>query len=78
MILQTSIYVVEKLRLTSRESQILFMMASEKTGKDIAEQLNIAFETVRSHRKNLYCKLDVNTSAGAVRKAFESGYLFFT
>ena len=64
-------------RLSERESQVLFMMAKEYTGRDIAENLNIGIATVKSHRKNLYCKMNVRSSAGAVRKAFESGFLLF-
>ena len=65
-------------QLTKRETQILFLMAKEKCANEIAEELNIGEATVRSHRKNLYTKLDVTKSAGAVRKGFEYGYLRFS
>jgi DNA-binding CsgD family transcriptional regulator len=77
MILKTAPDRAQVYRLTNREKQVLYMMANEHTGKSMAEQLNIAVATVRSHRKKLYCKMDVTTSAGAVRKAFENGFLFF-
>ena len=63
--------------LTQRETQILFLMAQEQCSSEIAESLHIKETTVRSHRKNLYIKLDVSKSAGAVRKGFEIGYLRF-
>jgi|GEM_PF-2299631 len=77
MILKTAPEAATNYRLTQREGQVLYMMAKEYTGKGIAEQLKIGVATVKSHRKNLYCKMDVCTSAGAVRKAFENGFLFF-
>ena len=77
MILKTAPERAENFRLTNRESQVLYMMAKEYTGKGIADQLKIGVATVKTHRKNLYCKMDVSTSAGAVRKAFENGFLFF-
>ncbi len=63
--------------LTERETQILYLMANEKCSMEIAESLDIKESTVRSHRKNLYIKLDVTKCAGAVRKGFEFGYLKF-
>jgi len=63
--------------LTSRETQILYLMAQEKCASEIAHSLHIKETTVRSHKKNLYIKLDVSKSAGAVRKGFEYGYLRF-
>jgi len=65
------------IRLTKRESQILYLMAKEHCAIQIAESLHIKESTVRSHRKSLYIKLDVSKSAGAVRKGFEYGYLRF-
>jgi len=68
---------VSNFHLTQRETQILFLMAQEKCANEIADSLHIKEATVRSHRKNLYVKLDVTKSAGAVRKGFEYGYLRF-
>lgn len=65
------------LHLTQRETQVLYLMAKEKCANEIATELSIGEATVRSHRKNLYVKLDVSKSAGAVRKGFEYGYLRF-
>lgn len=78
MSLKTSPERAQRFSLTTREKQVLYMMANEHTGESIAKQLNIAATTVRSHRKKLYRKLNVKTSAGAVGKAFENGFLFFT
>jgi len=65
-------------KLTKREREILFLMAKEKCAKDIAGELQIGVATVRSHRKNIYVKLDVRKSAGAIMKGFEHGYLRFS
>lgn len=64
-------------KLTRRETQILYLMAIEKCASEIAQELEIGESTVKSHRKNIYIKLDVCKTAGAVRKGFEHGYLKF-
>jgi len=61
--------------ITSRESQILKLIAHEYTNLEIAERLCISAHTVTSHRKNLLCKLKAKNSAGLIRRAFELGYL---
>jgi len=55
--------------LTSRERQILALVAEGKTNAAIAEDLWIARGTVRRHLENAYAKLGVHTRTGAVRAA---------
>ena len=68
-------YVQPKTRLSGRESEILRYMALGKTREEIAVILGISFETVRTHTKNLFAKLDAVNSAAAVSRAYELGLL---
>ncbi len=63
------------LSLTSRESEILNLLTYEYSTKDIAIELFLSFETIRSHRKNLFKKLQANNLAGLVRIGIEGGYV---
>lgn len=55
--------------LTSRERQILHMLSVGKTYSQIAEELNIAKETSKTHIRNIYAKLEVNSKSDAIAKA---------
>jgi DNA-binding NarL/FixJ family response regulator len=55
--------------LTDREVEILQLLAVEKTNEEMAESLNIAERTVRSHLESIYGKLGVKSRAGAVAQA---------
>ena len=54
-------------RLTSREREILQLIAEGNSNKEIAEIISRSVETVRTHRANLMEKLDVH-SAGEIRE----------
>ena len=58
----------EEHNLTPREKQILELLAKGNLYKEIAWELNIGFETVRSHIDNIYRKLHVRTRTEAVVK----------
>ena len=51
-------------QLTSRELEVLKLIASQFTSDEIAEQLHIAKSTVDTHRKNLIYKLKVRNAVG--------------
>lgn len=55
--------------LTSREREIIRMVAQERTNEEIANTLFISVDTVKSHRRQLMTKLNVRNSAGLVRYA---------
>ncbi len=55
--------------LTPREVQVLELLAKGKTYVSIAEQLYIDKETVRTHLKNIYWKLEVHSKAQAIETA---------
>lgn len=61
--------------ITSREREVLNLIAYEHTVAQIAELLNISHHTVNSHRKNLMAKLNARNSAGLIRRAYEDGIL---
>ena len=56
--------------LTNREREILDLLAKGYRYKEIAEQLSISFETVRTHIHNIYDKLHVQSRTEALNKAF--------
>lgn len=55
--------------LTKRERQILQFMAKGWTYSQIAEELGIAKETSKTHIRNIYVKLKVNSKSQAIEKA---------
>jgi len=59
--------------LTSRECEILKLIASGRTSKEIAEKLCISKNTVDTHRNKMLMKLDLSNSASLVYYAYKSG-----
>lgn len=55
--------------LSNRETEILSSLATGKTYKITADNLHIGMETVKSHVKNIYTKLDVCTKSEAIELA---------
>ena len=55
--------------LTKREKEVLACMVNGLSYKMIADQLNISYETVRSHIKKIYEKLHVASLTEMVAKA---------
>ena len=58
--------------LSKRETQILEEISVGKSRSQIANELFIDLETVRSHIKNIYLKLNVNSRADAIKAAREN------
>lgn len=61
--------------LTERELKVLELMTQGLIKKEIADRLNLSYHTVDTHLRNIYTKLHVHCSAGAVAKALK-GRLF--
>lgn len=61
--------------LTQREQTILLQLASGKSNKEVAGQLDISVRTVETHRKNIKRKLGISSTAGLTRYAMEHGVL---
>jgi LuxR family maltose regulon positive regulatory protein len=57
--------------LSERELEVLRLLASDLDGPGIARELVVSLNTVRSHTKNIYAKLGVNSRREAVRRAAE-------
>jgi DNA-binding NarL/FixJ family response regulator len=52
--------------LSTREEETLVLLTKGYSNKEIAEQLGLSIETVRSHLKNIYTKMHVRSRAEAV------------
>lgn len=61
--------------LTSREREVLRLLALGHTNQEIAERVIVSVRTVESHRAHVMTKLRVTTRAGLVRAALEAGLL---
>jgi LuxR family maltose regulon positive regulatory protein len=61
--------------LTEREQEVLRLLGTSLSVRDIAGRLHISVHTVRSHTKNIYGKLGVNSRMAAVARATELGFL---
>jgi len=62
-----------KLSLTSREKEVLQLIANGDTNTEISEKLFLSFGTVDNYRKSLLLKLDVKNTAMLVKKALQLG-----
>jgi LuxR family maltose regulon positive regulatory protein len=61
--------------LSRRELDVLRLLATELSGPEIAREFVVSLHTVRTHTKNIYAKLGVNSRRAAVRRADELGLL---
>ena len=59
--------------LTSREREVLQLIAEGMSSREIAEVLQVSLKTVDSHRSNLMEKLDIHKVSGLVRFAVREG-----
>ena len=60
-------------RLTSRESEVLQLVAEGAANKQVAAQLGISIKTVEKHRQHLMDKLNIHETAGLTRYAIAQG-----
>ena len=61
--------------LTRREQQIVQMLCSGLTSKEIGKDLHISPKTVENHRYNIYRKLGINNIASVMRYAAKHGLI---
>ena len=59
--------------LTSREREVLQLIAEGQTTKEIATILGVSFNTAESHRNRIMKKLNIHETAGLVRYAIRRG-----
>lgn len=64
-----------KPRLTSREREVLQLIAEGKANKEIASGLGISIKTVEKHREHLMHKLGIHDTAGLTRYAISAGII---
>ena len=62
-------------KLSTREQEVLHLIANECTTREIADKLFISPDTVKTHRCALQRKLQARNSPGLIRIAFEQGLL---
>jgi DNA-binding NarL/FixJ family response regulator len=62
-------------RLTSREMEVLQLIAEGKANKETASELGIGIKTVEKHREHLMQKLDIHDTAGLTRYAISAGII---
>jgi two-component system response regulator NreC len=63
--------------LTEREKQVLRLLASGKSSKEIATDLNLGVETIRTYRKTLMQKLSIHNVTELIKFAFSAGLIVF-
>jgi LuxR family maltose regulon positive regulatory protein len=61
--------------LSERELDVLRLLGSDLDGPDIARALTVSLNTLRTHTRNIYAKLGVNSRRAAVRQAAELNLL---
>lgn len=61
--------------LTSRQRQVLQLVAEGKTTKEVASLLGVSVKTAESHRASLMEKLSIHETAGLVRYAIRIGLI---
>jgi two-component system response regulator NreC len=59
--------------LSTREREVLQLLAEGRTSKDIGAQLHIAVTTVDTHRRQIMCKLKLRTVAELTKYAIREG-----
>jgi DNA-binding NarL/FixJ family response regulator len=66
---------VKRARLTSRESEVLQLVAEGSANKQVASHLGISIKTVEKHRQNLMDKLNIHDVATLTRYAISAGVI---
>ena len=62
-------------QLTSREMEVLQLIAEGKANKETAAELGISIKTVEKHRQNLMAKLNIHEISGLTRYAIGAGII---
>jgi two-component system response regulator NreC len=61
--------------LTTRENQVLQLIAEGNSSKQVARQLRVSVKTAESHRSRIMGKLDIHKTANLVRYAIRQGII---
>jgi DNA-binding NarL/FixJ family response regulator len=65
----------KKNRLSSREVEVLQLIAEGKPNKQVAAELGVSFKTIDKHRQHLMAKLNIHDTAGLTRYAISAGII---
>ena len=65
--------IKKRVDLSSREVEVLQLIAESKANKEIADELSISIKTVEKHRQHLMEKLNIHNTAGLTRYAISKG-----
>lgn len=65
-------------KITKREKEIIRLICGSKTSAEIADELFIVEETVKTHRKNILRKLQVRSTPELIQFVYENEMLIFT
>lgn len=60
-------------KLTTRERQVLAMIAEGKSNKEMASQIGVGVRTVETHRERMMAKLNIHSVAGLTKFAIANG-----
>ena len=72
---QSGVMKKKAAQLTTREMEVLQLIAEGKPNKETASQLGIGLKTVEKHREHLMAKLDIHDTAGLTRYAISAGII---
>ena len=61
--------------LSSRETEIVRLIAREFSNKEISRALHISVGTVETHRRNIFQKMGAKNMAGLIHRAYQCGIL---
>ena len=62
-------------RLSSREMEVLQLIAEGQANKQVAAELGVSFKTIDKHRQHLMAKLNIHDTAGLTRYAISAGII---
>ena len=72
---RTGLLKKKNINLTSREMEVIQLIAEGQANKQIASELDISIKTVEKHRQHLMEKLNIHDTAGLTRYAIASGII---
>lgn len=75
MPLRSDVPPEHRVRLTSRENEVLQLIAEGKANKETAHELSISIKTVEKHRATLMTKLNIHDTASLARYAISRGII---
>ncbi len=63
----------DEIQLTTRQREVLQLVAEGRSTKEIAQRLNVSVRTVDAHRAELMARLDIHDLSGLIRYAISVG-----